>query len=169
MLLIDELDRADEEFEAFLLELLSDFQITRARARPRIRAEKPPGRDPYIQPDPGGPRRPPRRRCLYHWIDYPSFDKEYAIVTARVPEAADSLTRQVVGFVQALREEDLYKRPGVAETLDWVAALQTLDQEVLGAEVVEATLGALLKYQDDIEHVRGETVERIVDGLPKAS
>jgi len=165
VLLVDELDRADEEFEAFLLEILSDFQVT----VPEVGTFK--------------ARRPPvviitsnrtreihdalRRRCLYHWIDYPSFAKEYQIVTAKAPTVAAELSRQVVTFVQALRDEDLFKRPGVAETLDWIHALQALDQAVLTAEAVGTTLGTLLKYQDDIEQVRGDTLARLLAALPR--
>ncbi len=162
VLLIDELDRADEEFEAFLLEILSDFQITLPELG-TLKAESPPvviltsnrTRDLHDAL---------RRRCLYQWIDYPDFEKELEIVRSKIPGVSQSLSRQVVTFVQALRQGELYKRPGVAETLDWVAALQVLDAKALTQEVVEATLGALLKYQDDIEQVRGETVERLVAG-----
>lgn len=164
VLLVDELDRADEEFEAFLLELLSDFQVTVPEIG-TFRAQEPPvvvitsNRTREIHDA-------LRRRCLYHWIDYPGFDKEHRIVAAKVPEASESLSRQVVAFVQKLREGDLYKRPGVAETLDWVKALVTLNETRLTPETVDATLGALLKYQDDVDAVRragvGELVERVV-------
>lgn len=160
VLLIDELDRADEEFEAYLLEILSDFQITIPELGTR-RAVKPPvvvitsNRTREIHDA-------LRRRCLYAWIDYPSFEKEQRIVTAKVPGAAAELSRQVVAFVQALRQEELYKRPGVAETLDWLNALVALDQTLLTPETVNATLGVLLKYQDDIEQVRGLPVERLL-------
>ncbi len=158
VLLVDELDRADEEFEAFLLELLSDFQVTVPEIG-TIAAE----RRPVVIITSNRTREihdALRRRCLYHWIDYPGFEKELAIVSAKVPDAPANLTRQVVRFVEALRETELYKRPGVAETLDWIAALRALDQEVLTAELVHDTLGALLKYQDDIDLVRGEGVDR---------
>ena len=161
VLLIDELDRADEEFEAFLLELLSDFQVTVPEIG-TFRAERPPvvvitsNRTREIHDA-------LRRRCLYHWIDYPGFDKELAIVTAKVPDAPEELGRQVVGFVQALRQADLYKRPGVAETLDWIKALTTLHETRLTPEVVDATLGALLKYQDDVEAVRRVGVRELVE------
>jgi MoxR-like ATPase len=158
VLLVDELDRADEEFEAFLLELLGDFQVTvpeigtiRARRRPAVVITSNRTREIHDAL---------RRRCLYHWIDYPDAAKEYQIVRAKVPEAAEHLSRQVVEFVQALRREDLYKRPGVAETLDWVHALVSLDRHVLTVETVESTLGALLKYQDDIERVRAGFIAR---------
>lgn len=160
VLLIDELDRADEEFEAFLLEVLSDFQITVPEIG-TIKAEKPPvvvitsNRTREIHDA-------LKRRCLYHWIDYPSFEKEYNIVLTKVREAPERLAREVVAFVQALRQEDLYKLPGVAETLDWMAALVALDREDLSDDVINDTLGVLLKYQDDIQQVHGAGVERIL-------
>ena len=160
VLLIDELDRADEEFEAFLLEVLSDFQITIPEIG-TIRAEHPPvvvitsNRTREIHDA-------LRRRCLYHWIPYPPFDKEYRIVQAKVPEAPERLAREVVVFVQALRELDLYKLPGVAETLDWMAALVALDQQALSEEVVNATLGVLLKYHDDTQVVQGPVIEKLM-------
>ncbi len=158
VLLIDELDRADEEFEAFLLEILSDFQITIPELGTLV-AERP----PVVVLTSNRTREVHdalRRRCLYHWIDYPPFDKELRIVQAKVPDAAAGLHRQVVEFVHLLRQEDLYKRPGVAETLDWAQALVALDHKALDPEAIGSTLGALLKYQDDIEQVRGATVER---------
>jgi MoxR-like ATPase len=161
LLLIDELDRADEEFEAFLLEVLSDFQITIPEIG-TIRAQEPPvviitsNRTREIHDA-------LKRRCLYHWIDYPSLEKEYGIVLARAPYAPQQLARQVVDFVQRLRQEDLYKLPGVAETLDWVAALVALDQEALTEAVVNETLGVLLKYRDDIQKVEGRTVRQILE------
>ncbi len=154
VLLIDELDRADEEFEAFLLELLSDWQITIPEIG-TVRAEQPPvvvitsNRTREIHDA-------LKRRCLYFWIDYPSFEKEVQIVRARIPEAPERLTRQIVAFVQELRRLDLYKLPGVAETLDWAAALLALDQTELNPTVIDETLGVLLKYQDDVLKVRGE-------------
>ena len=160
VLLVDELDRADEEFEAFLLEVLSDFQITVPEIG-TIKAEQPPivvitsNRTREIHDA-------LKRRCLYHWIEYPSFEKEYQIVLTKVPEAPDRLAREVVAFVQELRHEDLYKLPGVAETLDWTAALVALDQEDLSEDIVNDTLGVLLKYQDDIQHVKGSRVEQIL-------
>jgi MoxR-like ATPase len=160
VLLIDELDRADEEFEAFLLEILSDFQITIPEIG-TIKAQEPPvvvltsNRTREIHDA-------LKRRCLYHWIDYPSFEKEYNIVLAKVPDAPEKLAREVVAFVQELREEDLYKLPGVAETLDWISALVALDQEDLSEEVINDTLGVLLKYQDDILQVQGKAVQRIL-------
>ncbi len=165
VLLIDELDRADEEFEAFLLEVLSDFQITVPEIG-TIRAEEP----PVVIVTSNRTREVHdalKRRCLYHWIDYPSFAKEYGIVLAKVPGAPEQLARQVVAFVQELRQSELYKLPGVAETLDWINALVALDQEELHEEVVNETLGVLLKYRDDIQKVQGESVRQIMDRLRK--
>lgn len=160
VLLIDELDRADEEFEAFLLEVLSDFQITIPEIG-TIRA----GRPPVVIITSNRTREihdALRRRCLYLWIPYPPFEKEYRIVLAKVPEAPERLAHEVVAFVQALRQQDLYKLPGVAETLDWMAALIALDREDLSEEVVNATLGVLLKYQDDTQLVAGPVVRRLL-------
>ena len=160
VLLVDELDRADEEFEAFLLEVLSDFQISIPEIG-TIKAEEPPivlitsNRTREIHDA-------LKRRCLYYWIDYPSFEKEHQIILAKVPEAPQHLAGEVVAFVQELRREDLYKRPGVAETLDWVSALVALDQKTLTEEMIEDTLGALLKYQDDLEHTKGPVTQRIL-------
>jgi MoxR-like ATPase len=160
VLLIDELDRADEEFEAFLLELLSDWQITIPEIG-TVRAEQPPvvvitsNRTREIHDA-------LKRRCLYFWIDYPSFEKEIQIVQARIPEAPERLTRQIVAFVQELRRLDLYKLPGVAETLDWTAALLALDRTELDPTVVDETLGVLLKYQDDVLKVRGEIAQDLL-------
>lgn len=165
VLLVDELDRADEEFEAFLLEVLSDFQVTVPEIG-TIKAEQPPvviitsNRTREIHDA-------LKRRCLYHWIDYPSFEKEYGIVLAKVPQAPERLAQQVVAFVQALRNEDLYKLPGVAETLDWMAALVALDREDLSDEVINDTLGVLLKYQDDIQHTQGATVQQMLAEVKK--
>jgi len=161
VLLIDELDRSDEEFEAFLLELLSDFQITIPEIG-TIKTSKP----PVVVITSNRTREVHdalKRRCLYYWIDYPSFDKELEIVHARLPQAPQKLTRQITGFVQALREMDLYKLPGVAETLDWTTALVALDQQVLDPIIVDETLGAVLKYQDDIDKVKGEQARLILD------
>jgi MoxR-like ATPase len=160
VLLIDELDRADEEFEAFLLEILSDFQITVPEIG-TIKAQEPPvviitsNRTREIHDA-------LKRRCLYHWIDYPSFEKEYQIVLAKVPEAPERLATKVVAFVQELRQQDLYKLPGVAETLDWISALVALDQEDLTEDVVNDTLGVVLKYQDDIQLIQGAAVKKIM-------
>ncbi len=157
VLLIDELDRSDEEFEAFLLELLSDFQISIPELG-TVRAEVPPvvvitsNRTREIHDA-------LKRRCLYYWVEYPSFEKELAIVRRRVPGLAERLARQVVAFVQALRQEDLYKPPGVAETLDWAEALLALDRSELDAAAVSETLGALLKYRDDVELVQRPEVQ----------
>ncbi len=159
VLLIDELDRADEEFEAYLLEILSEFQISIPEIG-TIKAAHPPivvltsNRTREIHDA-------LKRRCLYAWIDYPDFDKEYEIITAKIPDASAKLARRMVAFVQELRKEDLYKRPGVAESLDWMMALAALHQETLTEGLINETLGVLLKYQDDIEHVRGERVRQI--------
>lgn len=164
VLLIDELDRADEEFEAFLLEVLSDFQVTIPELG-TIKAVTPPvviitsNRTREIHDA-------LKRRCLYHWIDYPDFAKEYGIVLAKVPGAPQQLARQVVAFIQELRREELYKLPGVAETLDWITALVALDQEALTEEIVNDTLGVLLKYRDDIEHAQRRAVKPIMQRLP---
>ena len=160
VLLIDELDRSDEEFEAFLLEILSEFQVTIPEIG-TIRAE----RRPIAVITSNRTREVHdalKRRCLYHWIDYPSFDREFEILRLRLPEAPERLTRQVTAFVQKVREEDLYKKPGVAETLDWAEALWALDQEQLDPEIVDNTLGALLKYQDDVLKIRGEEARSIL-------
>jgi MoxR-like ATPase len=167
VLLIDELDRADEEFEAFLLEVLSDFQITVPEIG-TIKAEQPPvvvitsNRTREIHDA-------LKRRCLYYWIDYPSFEKEYSIVLTKVPEAPERLAREIVAFVQELRQADLYKLPGVAETLDWTAALVALDREDLSEAVVHDTLGVLLKYQDDIQQVQGPVVQRMLQHATEAA
>lgn len=160
VLLIDELDRADEEFEAFLLEVLSDFQISIPEVG-TIKAARPPvvvitsNRTREIHDA-------LKRRCLYHWIPYPPFEKEYQIVLAKTPDAPERLAREVVTFVQALRREDLYKLPGVSETLDWLAALVALDQADLSEETIHDTLGVLLKYQDDIQQVQGPVVKKLL-------
>ncbi len=148
VLLIDELDRADEEFEAFLLEFLSDWQITVPEVG-TLKAQQPPvvvitsNRTREIHDA-------LKRRCMYYWIDYPSFEKEYRIVQEKVPGIPEKLAQQAVAFVQALRQQDLYKAPGVAETLDWASSLLALGQTELSLEVVQETLGVLLKYQDDV-------------------
>lgn len=165
VLLVDELDRADEEFEAFLLEVLSDFQISVPEIG-TIKASHPPvvvitsnrTRDIHDAL---------KRRCLYFWIDYPSFEKEYRIVLAKVPQAPEWLAREVVAFVQALRREELYKLPGVSETLDWMAALVALDREELSDEIISDTLGVLLKYQDDIQQIEGPAVRRLLEQAKK--
>ncbi len=163
VLLIDELDRADEEFEAFLLEVLADFQVTVPEIG-TIRATTPPtviitsNRTREIHDA-------LKRRCLYHWIDYPTFEKEYGIVLAKAPHAPAHLAREVVQFVQELRRADLYKLPGVAETLDWLAALVALDQTALSEVVVADTLGALLKYREDIAQAQDGVVRSILQRL----
>ena len=152
VLLIDEIDRSDEEFEAFLLELLSDFQISIPELG-TVTAERP----PFVVITSNRTREVHdalKRRCLYHWIDYPDLEKEVSIVEARVPEAAAGLARQVALLVSGLREMDLYKLPGVAETLDWARSLSALGARSVDAGLVEATLGAALKYQEDLERAR---------------
>ena len=162
ILLIDEVDRADEEFEAYLLELLSDFQITipeigtfRAAVPPPVIVTSNRTREVHDAL---------KRRCLYHWIDYPSAERELAIVRARLPEVPRLLAEAVVGAVQALRREDLFKRPGVAETLDWALALMALGAKELDGAVVEGTLGVLLKYEEDVRHVREDSIPRLLEG-----
>ena len=157
VLLIDELDRTDEPFEAFLLEVLSDFQLSipelgtvRAAAPPLVIVTSNRTREVHDAL---------KRRCFYAWIDYPDAVRELEIVRAKVPDAAERLTREVVGFVQRLRAKDLFKLPGVAETLDWTQALVALDRTALDAEAVDGTLGVLLKYQDDLARVRGAEAE----------
>jgi MoxR-like ATPase len=160
VLLIDEIDLADEEFEAYLLEILSDFQVTVPEIG-TIRAERPPrviitsNRTREIHDA-------LKRRCLYHWIDYPTPEKEYAIVVARLPGVPDRLARQVVAFVQRLREADLTKVPGVAETLDWAAALVALGASDVTADMLDPTMGVLLKYEEDVRGLRGEAGERLL-------
>lgn len=163
VLLIDEIDRSDEEFEAFLLEVLSDFQIT----IPEIGTIKTP-KPPVVIITSNRTREVHdalKRRCLYYWIDYPSFEKELEIVQTQLPNAPAKLARQITGFIQALREMDLYKLPGVAETLDWTTALVALDQKALDPVIVDETLGAVLKYQDDVEKVKGEQARLILERI----
>ncbi len=160
VLLIDELDRTDEPFEAFLLELLSDYQVTIPELG-TIKAAVP----PIVILTSNRTREVHdalKRRCLYHWIGYPDAARELAILRARAPEIPDELSAQVVAFVQKLRATDLFKLPGVAETIDWAAALVALDQTALEPEVVNATLGVLLKYQDDVAKVAGAQVEALL-------
>jgi len=167
VLLVDEVDRSDEEFEAFLLEVLSDFQITIPEIG-TLKAE----RTPFVVITSNRTREVHdalKRRCLYYWIDYPTFEKELEIVRAKVPEAPAQLARQVTTFIQELRRADLYKVPGVAETLDWTAALVALDQQALELGVVEETLGVILKYQDDVEKIKGENARAILDRVKVAS
>jgi MoxR-like ATPase len=160
VLLIDEIDRADDEFEAFLLELLSDFQVT----IPEIGTISA-GQIPAVIITSNRTREihdALKRRCIYHWIDYPSLDKELRIVQARVPELPGGLADQVCRFVQGLREQDLYKLPGVAETLDWSRALVTLGQRELKEQVVVETLGCLLKYQEDLKALDGDPLRKLL-------
>ncbi len=161
VLLIDELDRADEEFEGFLLELLSEFQITIPELG-TFRAEEP----PYVIITSNRTREihdALKRRCLYYWIDYPDFQKEVQIVTSKAPDAPRKLAEQVTAFVQELRTAELYKVPGVAETLDWTAALVGLDQTELDPSVIDDTLGIMLKYREDVEAVRGEQTRALLN------
>ncbi|WP_299653822.1 MoxR family ATPase [uncultured Tateyamaria sp.] len=161
VLLIDELDRTDEPFEAFLLEALSDFQVTIPELG-TIKAPEP----PIVILTSNRTREVHdalKRRCLYHWVDYPNFDREMEILQARAPEAAAELSREVVAFVQRLRTEDLFKKPGVAETIDWAKCLLALDVITLSPEVIADTLGAILKYQDDIQKLQGSEAKRLLD------
>ncbi len=161
VLLIDELDRTDEAFEAFLLEVLSDSQVTIPELG-TIRAETPPivivtsNRTREIHDA-------LKRRCLYHWVDYPDAERELAILKAKAPAAPAKLSRQIVAFVQAIRKEELFKAPGVAETLDWATALVELDAVALDPALVSDTIGALLKYQDDIQKMQGSLVKKLLD------
>lgn len=164
VLLIDELDRADEAFEAFLLEVLSDSQVTIPEIG-TIRADQPPiviittNRTREIHDA-------LKRRCLYHWVDYPSAERELDIVRLKAPQAGETLSREIVAFVQALRaQDDLFKAPGVAETLDWATALCELDQIALDPAVVSDTLGVLLKYQDDIARVQASELTRLLEQI----
>ncbi|NJM82814.1 MAG: MoxR family ATPase [Tabrizicola sp.] len=161
VLLIDELDRTDEPFEAFLLEALSDFQVTIPELG-TIRAPEP----PIVILTSNRTREVHdalKRRCLYHWVDYPDFARELDILRARAPEAQARLSGEVVAFVQRLRREDLFKRPGVAETIDWAKCLLALDVVQLSPEVIADTLGAILKYQDDIQKIQGSEARRLLD------
>ena len=161
VLLIDELDRTDEPFEAFLLEALSDFQVTIPELG-TIAAPEP----PIVILTSNRTREVHdalKRRCLYHWVDYPNFEREMEILQSRAPEAAETLSREVVAFVQRLRTEDLFKKPGVAETIDWAKCLLALDMINLSPEVIADTLGAILKYQDDIQKLQGSEAKRLLD------
>lgn len=163
VLLIDELDRADEPFEAFLLELLADYQITIPELG-TIHASEPPitiltsNRTREVHDA-------VRRRCFYHWIDYPTMEREQAILKLKVPHAGDTLTREIVAFVEALRGADLYKNPGVAESISWAEALTVLNAIELDAGAIDATLGTLLKYQDDIARIQGSEAARILEEI----
>ena len=165
VLLIDELDRADEPFEAFLLEVLSDFQITIPELG-TVKAKEPPiviltsNRTREIHDA-------VKRRCLYHWVGFPDAARELEILKRRVPNAADALARQIVAFVQGLRTIELYKLPGIAETIEWARALMELDALVLDPEVIQHTLGVLLKYQDDIAKVQGSEAARLLEQVKR--
>jgi MoxR-like ATPase len=167
VLLIDELDRADEPFEAFLLEVLSDWQITipelgpiRARHVPRVIVTSNRTREIHDAL---------KRRCLYHWVEFPDLDREYAIVARKVPDAPEALSRQAVAFVQRMRGLDLFKAPGVAETIDWVNALVALDRMALDPASVSDTLGVLLKYQDDIARMQGGDARKLLQEIAVAA
>lgn len=163
VLLIDELDRADEPFEAYLLEVLAEYQVTIPELG-TIRAERPPlviitsNRTREIHDA-------VKRRCFYHWVDYPDKERELEIVRCRVPQAADTLSREVVAFIARLRKMELYKAPGVAETLDWAASLAALDKTMLDPEAVQATLGVVLKYEDDIARMQAGKIAELVDDV----
>jgi len=161
VLLVDEIDRADEEFEGFLLELLAEFQVTvpelgtiRAAAPPLVVVTSNRTRDVHDAL---------KRRCLYQWLEYPGFDKELAIVRARAPQASARLAEQVTSAVQALRTADLYKKPGVSETIDWVNALIVLERDMLDAQTVDDTLGVVLKAKEDLEALRGRKIAELLD------
>ena len=165
VLLIDELDRTDEPFEAFLLEALSDFQVTIPELGTVAAPEA-----PIVIITSNRTREVHdalKRRCLYHWVDYPNFDREMEILQARAPEASDALSREIVAFVQQLRSEDLFKKPGVAETLDWAKCLLALDTVAISPQVIADTLGAILKYQDDIASLHGSEASRILEDAKK--
>jgi MoxR-like ATPase len=167
VLLIDEIDRADEEFEAYLLEILSDFQVTVPEIG-TIRAARPP-RAILTSNRTREVHDALKRRCLYHWIDYPSEAKEFEIVLARLPGAPEALARRVVGVVHRLRGLELTKVPGIAETLDWTAALLALGASDLSPELVEETMGVVLKYEEDIRSLRGPRVRELLGEVPAAS
>jgi MoxR-like ATPase len=167
ILLIDELDRTDEAFEAFLLEVLGDFQITVPELG-TIKADHPPivivtsNRTREIHDA-------LKRRCLYHWVGYPDAERELSILRSKAPRAPARLSREIVSFVQAIRAQDLFKVPGVAETLDWASALVELDAVALDPTLVSDTLGVLLKYQDDIQKMQGSRVKALLDELKQES
>jgi MoxR-like ATPase len=167
VLLIDEIDRADEPFEAFLLELLSDFQLSIPEFG-TVKAAQP----PIVIITSNRTREVHdalRRRCLYHWVDYPSHDAEARILSLKAPHVGDELREQLVAFIHKLRDEDLFKRPGIAETLDWANSLTQLDVVALTPEIINDTLGALLKYQDDIVRVRGSEAARLLAEIQSAA
>ena len=165
VLLIDELDRADEAFEAFLLEILSDFQVTIPELG-TIKAQEPPlviittNRTREIHDA-------LKRRCLYHWVDYPSAERELQIVKTKVPNCNETLSREIVAYVQRLREQDLFKNPGIAETLDWASALIELDKVAIDPQTVSDTIGVLLKYQDDIAKIEGSEGQEILKDVKR--
>lgn len=161
VLLIDEIDRADMEFEAFLLEVLSDFQITipeigtvRAKLRPYVFLTSNRTREIHDAL---------KRRCLYHWIDYPAFDKEYEIVTTKFPQVREHLAKEICAFMQRVRQMNFYKRPGVAETLDWASALITLNRLELDEKTLEETMGCIFKYREDLHHLKEELTSKRLD------
>jgi len=163
VLLIDELDRTDEAFEAYLLEVLSDFQVT----IPEFGTVKAP-HPPIVIVTSNRTREihdALKRRCLYHWVDYPTAERELEIVRTKAPQSPEKLSAEIVAFVQALRKQDLFKVPGVAETLDWVTALVELDAVALDPKQVSDTLGVLLKYQDDIQKMQGSEIKTILDEI----
>jgi MoxR-like ATPase len=165
VLLIDEIDRADEEFEAFLLEVLSDFQISipeigtiQAKIRPQVILTSNRTRELHDAL---------KRRCLYHWIDYPSIEKETRIVLAKVPQAKGTLIQQICAFMQRVREKDFFKKPGIAETLDWIQALMALGKEDLDAEAVRETLGCVFKYHEDLKQMEETGIPAFLGLLPR--
>lgn len=165
VLLIDEIDRTDEPFEAYLLEVLSDYQVT----IPELGTVTA-GQPPIVVLTSNRTREVHdalKRRCLYHWVDYPEFDRELEILRARVPQATDKLSAEIVAFVHTLRDADLFKSPGIAESIDWARCLIALDTIALSPEVITDTLGALLKYQDDIIRVAGAETTRVLDEAKK--
>jgi len=167
VLLVDELDRTDEAFEAFLLEILSDFQVSVPELG-TIRAEH----APIVIITSNRTREVHdalKRRCLYHWVDYPNAARELEILRVKVPGTAEALSREIVGFVQALRKVDLFKQPGIAETLDWASALTELDAVSLDPATIADTLGVLLKYQDDIQKLQGSELQKTLDAAKAAS
>ncbi|MEM9317513.1 MAG: MoxR family ATPase [Pseudomonadota bacterium] len=166
VLLIDEIDRTDAPFEAFLLEILSDFQVTIPEIGP-IQAATP----PIVILTSNRTREVHdalKRRCLYHWVDYPSFERELTILRTRLPGVSEALSAEIVAFVQALRTEDLFKSPGVAESVDWARCLVALDAVALTPDVVTDTIGALLKYQDDVAQIAGSEAGRILEDTKRA-
>ena len=167
VLLIDELDRTDEAFEAYLLEILSDFQVT----IPEFGTVKAP-HPPIVILTSNRTREihdALKRRCLYHWVDYPNAERELEILRAKAPKSPEKLSREIVSFVQAIRKQNLFKVPGVAETLDWASALVELDAVALDPTLVSDTLGVLLKYQDDIQKMQGSAVKAMLDEVKSAA